>query len=146
MTRNCSECKLPFQPASNNGKLCSEGCRRTRNRRWGKKQYTARRQHNIDRTRWYLVSRKYGISRDDFDRMLLDQSGRCGACGMPLFTVDIDHCHVTGAVRELLCHPCNSSIGQVGDDLTRIEALAAYLRRHAAPNLDGEQPPPPQGA
>jgi hypothetical protein len=52
---------------------------------------------------------KYDVTPADYKRMMADQDGRCGICGVVLPSkVDIDHNHVTGAVRGLLCHNCNT--------------------------------------
>lgn len=80
--------------------------------------------------------RKYGITHDDYERMLAEQSGCCAVCkstdpgGKPHFAVD--HDHRTGKNRALLCTHCNAALGQVDDSPELLEALAAYLRRHQA--------------
>jgi hypothetical protein len=74
----------------------------------------------------------YGISLEEYERMLACQGGRCAICGStdpcgkPTFAVD--HDHVTGEVRALLCNKCNPAIGMLGDDPERLEAAARYLR------------------
>jgi hypothetical protein len=70
--------------------------------------------------------RKYGLTAEDFDRMLASQQGRCRGCG----TTDpgrkgwhIDHCHVTGRVRCLLCNRCNTVLGMCGEDPALLQQL-----------------------
>lgn len=67
------------------------------------------------------------------------QGHLCAICGRPEVSVGkfgeprrlaIDHCHQTGAVRELLCMRCNTMLGSAEDDPARLERAAAYLRRH----------------
>jgi hypothetical protein len=41
--------------------------------------------------------------------------------------MQIDHCHITGKVRGLLCHKCNKGIGLLGDDPARVAAALNYL-------------------
>jgi hypothetical protein len=89
-----------------------------------------RRRKDRDRQfRW-----KYGITHDEYDQRLADQGGRCAICGGTdprgrkggeLFAVD--HDHETGAVRGLLCIPCNSGLGQFGDDPDTMLSAATYV-------------------
>lgn len=47
----------------------------------------------------------------------------------------IDHDHITGEVRGLLCSGCNTSLGHLGDDPERILGLVEYLRKHLVTTL-----------
>lgn len=73
---------------------------------------------------------KYGLTPEDVDAMYEAQGGRCAACG-DLFrkNPDIDHDHDTGAVRALLCMPCNRALGMCFDDPRRLRLLADYIER-----------------
>ena len=58
--------------------------------------------------------RKYGISKREFDVMFAEQQGHCAICQKRLDLAKdthIDHDHVTGAVRGLLCNVCNTRVG-----------------------------------
>src|SRR5579863_5657810 len=54
----------------------------------------------------YRLKQFYGISRDDFDRMVIEQAGRCKLC-LKIRELGVDHNHKTEKVRGLLCKPCN---------------------------------------
>lgn len=80
---------------------------------------------------------KYGLTPEQYDAMLLEQGGVCAICGGVNQVADkpirlcIDHCHETGAVRALLCTPCNVGIGLLGDSFARVQVAADYLRKHS---------------
>jgi hypothetical protein len=44
--------------------------------------------------------------------------------------LSVDHDHVTGAVRGLLCSNCNLVLGYACDDVTVLQKAIGYLRRH----------------
>ncbi len=55
----------------------------------------------------------YGINQAQYDEIYTRQNGRCAMCQVELSTVkaNVDHCHKTGRVRGILCHPCNIGLG-----------------------------------
>lgn len=79
---------------------------------------------------------KYGISEEDYQRMLLDQGGVCAVCGKgearvfngKLCPLSVDHCHRSGKVRGLLCSHCNVGIGNLKDDPDLLRKAAQYLK------------------
>lgn len=76
------------------------------------------------------LRRKYGISAADYEAMLRKQDDRCQICRRPSLDdkrLAVDHNHVTGAVRGLLCSNCNSGIALLGDDHKRLLRAAAYV-------------------
>lgn len=78
---------------------------------------------------------KFGIALEDYERMFAAQQGRCGVCGGPpgnkqIGVFNVDHDHVTGAVRGLLCHLCNNGLGCFRDNPTMLFAAANYLLKH----------------
>jgi hypothetical protein len=79
---------------------------------------------------------KYGITLEQYNIMLENQGGVCAICGDPptiihagekVSPLSVDHCHKTGKVRGLLCHPCNMALGLFKDNKDRLRAAAAYL-------------------
>lgn len=54
---------------------------------------------------------RYGITVEDYERMLAEQGGRCKVTDCRRLPgkrrLDVDHNHQTGEVRGLLCRRCN---------------------------------------
>lgn len=75
-----------------------------------------------------LSSKK--ITRAEHFLMLESQGGACAICGGPPplgRNLYIDHDHLTGKVRGLLCHSCNSGLGMFKDHPDLLKVAAAYL-------------------
>jgi hypothetical protein len=81
--------------------------------------------------RTYHLTRRYGISADEADLMLEAQGGLCAICKVAP-AAHVDHDHVTGAVRALLCFNCNGGLGQFKDDPLLLHAAAYYVQFHTA--------------
>jgi len=83
------------------------------------------------RRRRYL--RKYSITIEDYDRMFKAQGGRCAICGTTKHArhnvkyFAVDHDHVTGEVRGLLCEACNRGLGFFKDDIDHLKKAILYL-------------------
>lgn len=84
---------------------------------------------------------RFGITPEEYDELVAAQDGRCAACGAvetamgnhgSVKALAVDHDHVTGQVRGLLCQACNTALGQLADDPDRIVALLAYALRAAS--------------
>lgn len=76
----------------------------------------------------YAYKRKYNVCRDTVYSV-----PSCEICGV-LFSETIvrqqDHNHKTGAVRGVLCRPCNVGIGFLRDNTSVLENAIKYLRRY----------------
>ena len=57
------------------------------------------------------IKAKYNISVDEFNIMLDIQNKKCAICNKDSVKLGIDHCHITGNIRGLLCKKCNFGIG-----------------------------------
>jgi hypothetical protein len=72
--------------------------------------------------------KRYGISPAEYDALLAKQGGACAICRRRAKgRLCVDHCHVTGMVRGLLCHECNGALGWLKDDQASLVAALAYL-------------------
>lgn len=99
-----------------------------------KKQYYCKKCQSAIRTARRKANRplEYGITWDDYNRMLEDQGNVCAICGTsdPGHTREvwcIDHCHTTGKVRGLLCNTCNIGLGAFRDNTANLAKAIDYL-------------------
>lgn len=98
--------------------------------------------HHKNKDTKYLdgrLQRVYGITLEDYSRMLDEQNNVCAICGKPESAIHnktkeikrlaVDHDHVTGKVRGLLCAQCNKGLGSLGDTIEAIEKTLNYLKK-----------------
>ena len=80
------------------------------------------------------LKRLYNMTLEEYDNMFIRQGGKCAICG----GVDprhksgilcVDHCHITGEVRALLCGKCNPALGGFDDNITILLSAIEYLKR-----------------
>ena len=94
------------------------------------------RNYEMDSTKYAKwanhIKRKFGITPEFYYEILHSQDNRCAICktaepgGRGRFHVD--HCHVTGKIRGLLCFRCNTGITSFEKSGT-LEAAVDYLKK-----------------
>jgi len=86
------------------------------------------------------LKRAYGITVEDYNRILAEQGGACALCRSTTpengnrkykrrvrSVFDVDHDHKTGKVRGLLCTRCNRLVGLANDDPNTARRLVEYF-------------------
>src|SRR5262249_35189920 len=105
---------------------------RARRRRW--------REQNADKIYLSEIRRRYGLTREAFERLLSEQGDACSICRRKFEDISVrvsravrvDHKHGTRCTRGLLCNRCNTGLGQFGDSADSLRSAADYLEHHAA--------------
>jgi hypothetical protein len=81
----------------------------------------------------------------EYTKIVESQDGMCAICGVghvakhksghrkKVTNFCVDHDHVTGKIRGILCHRCNIVLGQACDDPDFLVKCAEYLRKHQSP-------------
>jgi hypothetical protein len=144
LTAWCKECSKnnysnlkTYDPSYIGTKIC-----RKCNRRKERREY-CKRIHSTDGlspyckecTRLYSLSNRYRISVDDYTEMFTKQDGKCAICGQSetvthkgkLISLCVDHNHITGEIRGLLCLDCNTGLGKFKDDKELLKKVICYL-------------------
>lgn len=79
----------------------------------------------------FALRKSFGISLTEYNEMVRIQKGLCACCGRSekemKKKLTVDHCHITGKIRGLLCFKCNSGIGMLGDSYESVSAALIYL-------------------
>lgn len=76
------------------------------------------------------IQLRYGENR--YDELFSSQNGVCKICGKPETMkgrkfLSMDHNHITGKIRGLLCYRCNLAIGLLFEDTTNLQKAIDYL-------------------
>jgi len=116
-----------------------KSCLQKENRAGKQREY---RKTNPELFRGYELKKHYGITLEDYTAVLEEQGGVCAICRVPPGAVGtgnkskgnlaVDHCHVTGSFRGLLCTNCNLGLGSFFENPELLRNAAAYLEDHRA--------------
>ena len=107
----------------------------------GQRERVSKYRKSQSKEKLYLSNRNtklkqaYGMTHDDYLLMLEQQNYKCACCGIDakeagIKGLVIDHNHITGAVRQLLCTQCNTALGLLKEDTEIINNLLKYIRKH----------------
>ena len=80
----------------------------------------------------YVLRKTYGLSTEEYNKIFEKQNGKCAICNKhqselsrPL---NVDHCHNTNKIRDLLCDRCNLTVGYVEN--CNIDDILNYIKKH----------------
>ena len=75
--------------------------------------------------------REYGVTAEEYDQMLEDQENKCHICKSEIgYEAAVDHDHLTGIVRGLLCRNCNVGLGHFKDSIETLKSAVEYLSKY----------------
>lgn len=94
---------------------------------------------SVDRTEYnrkFDLKKSYGITIEEYNKMFIFQNGCCAICNIHITEINsgrkkhlcVDHDHITGKIRGLLCDKCNRGIGLLQDNEEIL--LKAYYYIH----------------
>jgi len=117
--KSCRMCNSMFTPIAPSEHYCSDVC---------KDEALADK----------YLKRTYGISIENYRDLYITQNGKCAICNEDGLRraasanskvgLVVDHNHITSDVRGLLCHTCNSALGQFKDSQHLLEEAIKYLK------------------
>ena len=97
-----------------------------------RKHYDENREAYFQRSFVSYLKRLYGLSIEQYDKMVAEQDNKCWICRRPEpqgTRLSVDHCHETNTVRGLLCRTCNQAIGLLQHNTDLISRAAQYLSK-----------------
>jgi Pyruvate/2-oxoacid:ferredoxin oxidoreductase delta subunit len=124
ITVPCRRCSTVFPALHANSKYCSPKCK-TAN--WTE----VRRIKRVNEPRIELLPKtEQWIARRE--RLIQEQNNKCALCFITLTqtTTVLDHDHVTGKIRAVLCRRCNIGLGYFSDDIMKLQAALDYVKLH----------------
>ena len=81
----------------------------------------------------------YGISFPEYEAIKKAQKNSCAICKTELKTgmqSHVDHCHLSGNVRGILCRWCNIGLGHFKDSLQNLKSAQKYLKKYSEKSVE----------
>ncbi len=107
-----------------NRQLDCKVCWQKRNREW--KRNNMKQFRNIGSKSHYKS--RYGLSLEQVFEMKSIRSNCCDIC-FSSHKLCVDHCHITGFVRGILCDSCNVGLARFKDNSVYLTNALDYLKK-----------------
>ncbi len=114
----CVVCDTIFKKRHYKQKHCSPEC-------MNKDIY--RRQRNSQLSKESQLRKRYKITLEDYNELLLKFNHQCALC-FSKENLCIDHDHTTNEIRGILCKTCNMMLGLAKDRLDILQRAQEYLQ------------------
>ena len=109
----CKDCKNAYSRNYNN---VNEDALKNLHKEWAER--------NKSKIRLSQIKYNYNLTEEEYEAL----PKACEVCGNTE-NLCIDHDHITGKVRGVLCSRCNSALGLLGDSKEVILKLASYIEK-----------------
>lgn len=140
LEKDCGYCGGPIVGRRADSLYCSASCRVTAEKRRRKERLGGGPIHfrgpNTGRTldkKEYNLKRKYGINLEKYNQLLKKQNNCCAICDKHKdefkINLAVDHNHITGEIRGLLCSYCNRYVIGRHRDGNLLRKMAAYVEQ-----------------
>ena len=99
---------------------------------------SSKKKYYSEKGREYKLSTQYGLSEIDYQDILEKQGNQCAICGIDADEyksktgryLAVDHHHVTGGIRGLLCMQCNTKMAFIDGYESRITRYRSAIPTH----------------
>jgi len=101
------------------------------------------REKNRERVLHAKRKQTYGITKEQYNKMLEQQNFVCAVCKNPESSrvgkgncadyknsLSVDHNHKTGKIRGLLCSKCNRALGYLQESVEIMQSLISYIKKY----------------
>jgi hypothetical protein len=89
------------------------------------------RKANPEKVKNSELKKMFGITLEEYNSLRESQGYSCAICGKSEedthSDLAVDHCHVSGKIRGLLCASCNMALGLLKDDKQLLQSAIKYL-------------------
>lgn len=87
------------------------------------------KKYTKEENRKFAYKTRYGIELEEYNQRYSNQEGKCKICDTSLDQLVVDHCHLNGHVRGLLCGHCNTGLGFFKDNINNLLQAIKYLKQ-----------------
>lgn len=104
---------------------------------YDKKHYLRYKERRVGKDWAYSIKAKYGLTVEQYENILAAQGYKCAICQRDTSQIyksksrlSVDHDHITGAVRGILCTGCNGRLlPSIGESAETAARLFFYLTK-----------------
>lgn len=146
MSKFCSACKIsedeePFHKGAFRCKSCAKKASKAwreanpeRAKAKVKELFDKNREKYYNSHNDYQLLKKYGLTREQYESLLVATEGVCPICTRPFGTAAytkpvVDHCHLSGRTRGIICRQCNIGLVAFRDNKASLAQAINYLVR-----------------
>jgi DNA-directed RNA polymerase subunit RPC12/RpoP len=146
-TKLCKTClqELPIDSFNfqSNKKYRQVHCRSCYSKRQLARQTPEQKKRNSDWIIDWHYRKRYGVTKQFFYELAAKQENKCAICNCHLEfkgtkgkAASLDHNHLTGEIRGVLCGSCNKALGLLQDNVEVLQKAIIYLTCECKVGMD----------